>query len=169
MHGRRNPWAVLGAVWAMALYANFAWALDAATVDSAAATQSASTSAGSGAATGTEDNEAETPDSVEQGHTQMPDSFDRRPIAALLHESRLVGLRDTTFNVQLRTYEPRPLLISTAPIAKPGPWAARRDSRPVTSRISLRSVRPDTPRSGSMDRWTRTARSCCRPDRSPTP
>jgi len=105
MRGRTDPLAVLGAVSAMALYANFAWALDAPTPDPAAAMQVASTSAGSGAAAGSEDNEAETPDSVEQGHTQMPDSFDRRPIAALLHESRLVGLRDTTFNMQLRTYD----------------------------------------------------------------
>ena len=48
--------------------------------------------------------EAETPDSIEQGHTQMPDSFDHRPIEALLHESRLVGLRDTTINVQFRSF-----------------------------------------------------------------
>jgi hypothetical protein len=48
--------------------------------------------------------EAATPDSVEQGQTQLPESFDHRPIAALLHESRLVGLRDTTFDVQLRSF-----------------------------------------------------------------
>ena len=35
----------------------------------------------------------------------MADSFDRRPIAALLHESSLVGLRDTTLSVQLRSFE----------------------------------------------------------------
>jgi hypothetical protein len=50
-------------------------------------------------------NEAGTPNSTEQGQVQMSDSFDRRPIAALLHDSRLVGLRDTTLNVQLRTYD----------------------------------------------------------------
>jgi hypothetical protein len=49
-------------------------------------------------------NEAETPDSTEQGHTQMPDSFDHRPVAALLHESRLVGLRDTTISAQIRSF-----------------------------------------------------------------
>jgi hypothetical protein len=48
--------------------------------------------------------EAATPDSTEQGQTQLPDSFDHRPIAAMLHESRLVGLRDTTFDVQLRSF-----------------------------------------------------------------
>jgi hypothetical protein len=53
---------------------------------------------------GADSGEAETPDSIEQGQTQLPDSFDHRPIQALLHESRLVGLRDTTFNVQLRSF-----------------------------------------------------------------
>jgi hypothetical protein len=47
---------------------------------------------------------AETPDSTEQGHTELADSFERRPVEALLHESRLVGLRDTTFNVQFRSF-----------------------------------------------------------------
>jgi hypothetical protein len=53
---------------------------------------------------GGDSGEAATPDSTEQGQTQLPDSFDHRPIAALLHESSLVGLRDTTFNVQLRSF-----------------------------------------------------------------
>jgi len=35
----------------------------------------------------------------------MPGSFEHRPIEALLHESSLVGLRDTIFNAQLRTYD----------------------------------------------------------------
>jgi hypothetical protein len=48
--------------------------------------------------------EAATPDSTEQGHTELTDSFDHRPVAAMLHESRLVGLRDTTFDVQLRSF-----------------------------------------------------------------
>ncbi len=48
--------------------------------------------------------QAETPDSVEQGQTQLPDSFEHRPVAALLQESRLVGLRDTTINVQFRSF-----------------------------------------------------------------
>jgi outer membrane porin, OprD family len=46
----------------------------------------------------------DTPDSTEQGQTQLSDSFDRRPIAAMLHDSKLVGLRDTTFNIQIRSY-----------------------------------------------------------------
>jgi hypothetical protein len=52
----------------------------------------------------TDTDEAPTPDSTEQGQTQMPDSFEHRPIQALLQESSLVGLRDTTFNVQLRSF-----------------------------------------------------------------
>ncbi len=95
MVGRRSPWAVLGAVSVMALYAKFACALDSPAPGAAAATQAAAADA----------DEAETPDSIEQGHTQLPDSFDHRPIAALLHESKFVGLRDTTFNVELRSYE----------------------------------------------------------------
>jgi len=41
---------------------------------------------------------------LEQGQTQMTQSFERRPIAKLLQESRFVGLRDTTFSVQLRSF-----------------------------------------------------------------
>jgi hypothetical protein len=55
-------------------------------------------------AAGSDSGEAATPDSVEQGQTQLPESFDHRPIAALLHESSLVGLRDSTFDVQLRSF-----------------------------------------------------------------
>jgi hypothetical protein len=46
----------------------------------------------------------EAPTSLEQGQTQMTQSFERRPIAKLLQESRFVGLRDTTFSVQLRSF-----------------------------------------------------------------
>jgi outer membrane porin, OprD family len=46
----------------------------------------------------------EAPNSLEQGQTQMTQSFERRPIAKLLQESRFVGLRDTTFSVQLRSF-----------------------------------------------------------------
>src|SRR5580692_6478824 len=53
---------------------------------------------------GVKQDESEAPDSVEQGQTQMADSFDRRPIQSLLSESRFVGLRDTTFSVQLRSF-----------------------------------------------------------------
>lgn len=42
--------------------------------------------------------------STEQGHTQLPESFEHRPLEELLHESRLVGIRDTTINVQLRSF-----------------------------------------------------------------
>lgn len=69
---------------------------DPASDPAAAAAQTTSAGADSG--------EAETPDSIEQGQTQLPDSFDHRPIQALLHESRLVGLRDTTINVQFRSF-----------------------------------------------------------------
>jgi hypothetical protein len=55
-------------------------------------------------AAGGDTDEAPTPDSIEQGHTPLADSFENRPIQALLHESSLVGLRDTTFNVQLRSF-----------------------------------------------------------------
>jgi hypothetical protein len=44
------------------------------------------------------------PNSTEEGQTTLPDSFDHRPIQALLHDSKLVGLRDTTFNIQLRSF-----------------------------------------------------------------
>jgi outer membrane porin, OprD family len=43
-------------------------------------------------------------DSTEQGQTQLPESFEHRPIKALLAQSRLIGLRDTTFSVQLRSF-----------------------------------------------------------------
>jgi hypothetical protein len=48
--------------------------------------------------------QSEAPTSIEQGQTQLAESFDRRPIQTLLSESRFVGLRDTTFSVQLRTF-----------------------------------------------------------------
>jgi hypothetical protein len=60
-------------------------------------------SASTAQAPSADSDEAETPDSTEQGQTQMTDSFEHRPLQALLHESKLVGLRDTTFNVELRT------------------------------------------------------------------
>jgi hypothetical protein len=49
-------------------------------------------------------NEVETPDSTEQGQVQMSDSFDNRPIKALLRESSLAGLRDITYNTQIRSF-----------------------------------------------------------------
>ena len=84
--------AALVALAQLTLYASPAFALDSPTPEPAAATAQAPSA---------DNDEAETPDSTEQGHTQMTDSFERRPVAALLHESKLVGLRDTTFNVQL--------------------------------------------------------------------
>jgi hypothetical protein len=84
-----------------------AWGLDTPIPEPApAATPQApaAVSAGSGDAAGSDTGEAATPDSTEQGHTELTDSFDHRPIAAILHESRLVGLRDTTFDVQLRSF-----------------------------------------------------------------
>lgn len=55
-------------------------------------------------ANGADSDDAETPSSTEQGHTQMADTFEHRPIVDLLSQSRLVGLRDTSFSVQLRSY-----------------------------------------------------------------
>ncbi len=95
--------AAAAALAQLALYASPALALDAATPDPVAATAQAGGTAGSDAAQTADNDEAETPDSTEQGQTQITDSFDHRPVAALLHESKLVGLRDTTINVQLRT------------------------------------------------------------------
>ena len=76
------------------------WGLDAPSpqpVSSAATQAPVAVPAGSEDAADSDTGEAATPDSTEQGQTQLPESFDHRPIAALLHESRLVGLRDTTF------------------------------------------------------------------------
>jgi hypothetical protein len=85
----------------LALCASPALALDTPTPEPAAAAQAGAS--GANAAPSADSDEAETPDSTEQGQTQITDSFDHRPLEALLHESKLVGLRDTTFNVQLRT------------------------------------------------------------------
>lgn len=52
----------------------------------------------------TDSDPVEAPTSTEQGHTQMPESFDHRPLQELLRESRYVGLRDTTFNAQFRSF-----------------------------------------------------------------
>ncbi len=73
-----------------------AWGLDAPPSEPAPATATQSS--------GNDAGEAATPDSTEQGQTQLTDSFDHRPLAAVLRESRLVGLRDTTFDVQLRSF-----------------------------------------------------------------
>jgi hypothetical protein len=46
----------------------------------------------------------DTPTSTEQGHTQLPDSFKNRPIQSLLSTSDIVGIRDTTFTAELRSF-----------------------------------------------------------------
>jgi hypothetical protein len=61
-----------------------------------------SNEASSGADTDATNN---TPDSTEQGQTQLPESFEHRPLAALLHDSRLVGVRDTSISVQIRSFD----------------------------------------------------------------
>ncbi len=88
----------------MATLAPAAFALDSPAREAGAATQATvADSGGASNAHPADSDEAETPDSTEQGQTTMTDSFERRPLAAMLRESRLVGLRDTTFSVQLRS------------------------------------------------------------------
>ena len=103
--------AVIGVLSLVAMHSAPVRALDlptpepqaaAAPADSAAGSKG---TAGSQGAAGADSAEAETPDSTEQGQTHLQDSFERRPIAALLHDSRLVGLRDTTLSVQLRSFD----------------------------------------------------------------
>jgi outer membrane porin, OprD family len=53
---------------------------------------------------GADDDNSNTPNSTEQGQIDLSQSFEHRPLLALLHESHLVGLRDTTFSVLLRSY-----------------------------------------------------------------
>ena len=113
----RNAWtspsiiALSRAVWLMAMAAMPARALDLPTSGPGLATTQTSIGGGPAgsalpgdAAAGVDSDDAETPNSTEQGHTQMSDSFEHRPIAGLLHESSLVGVRDTSFAVQFRTY-----------------------------------------------------------------
>ena len=52
----------------------------------------------------TNSGQTEAPTSEEQGHVQLPESFEHRPLEQLLRESKYVGLRDTTLSVQLRTF-----------------------------------------------------------------
>jgi hypothetical protein len=95
---RRTPTGAVGlGMLLLSVTGPQAWALDAPAPEAAPAT---TTQAEAGSDTG----EAATPDSTEQGQTQLSDSFDHRPLAAVLHESKLVGLRDTTFDVQLRSF-----------------------------------------------------------------
>ena len=195
MYGRENPLAssccaplsrpapsagvALAATSLMAMYAIPVCALDSptpepapATTQAAAMTQAAAAALPAGsnpAPSGADSNEAETPDSVEQGHTQMPDSFEHRPIEALLHESRLVGLRDTTINVQFRSFyldrdnfddsQSQAWTLGGSGGFKTGYFADFRRAR--RNGLYLAASR------GSA--WTRTARSCCSPSSSPTP
>jgi len=95
-------YATIAALAQLTLCASPALALDSPAPELAPTTTQAG-GTGSNATSSADSDEAETPNSTEQGQTQITDSFDHRPIAALLRESKLVGLRDTTFNVQLRT------------------------------------------------------------------
>jgi hypothetical protein len=92
----------------IAMYATAVCAQALATDEPPAATTSASaagTAGSSEASSGADADDANTPDSTEQGQTQLPESFEHRPLAALLHESRLVGVRDTSFSVQIRSFD----------------------------------------------------------------
>jgi hypothetical protein len=102
MHVRRGALALL-ALSAMCGAAGRVQALPG--PEPAAAGIAATGAAGSDASLlgGTSD-ESEAPNSIEQGQTQLSQSFERRPIQTLLSESRFVGLRDTTFSVQLRSF-----------------------------------------------------------------
>lgn len=71
----------------------------------ASASQSPVTAVGADIApTDAESGEAETPVSTEQGKTPLTESFDRRPLLELLRESKRAGLRDTTFQAQVRFF-----------------------------------------------------------------
>jgi hypothetical protein len=103
MHVRRGSFALaLLSLIAMFEAAERAQALPA--PEPAAAAFPASGAAGADESLLAGGDQSEAPDSREQGQTQLSDSFDRRPIARLLSESRFVGLRDTTFSVQLRSF-----------------------------------------------------------------
>ncbi len=51
-----------------------------------------------------EDDNSNIPNSTEEGQVDLSQSFEHRPLLALLHESSLVGLRDTTISVNLRSF-----------------------------------------------------------------
>ncbi|MGO9934133.1 MAG: OprD family outer membrane porin [Steroidobacteraceae bacterium] len=94
----RAAWAV-GLLIAMGAHSERAQALPA---PAAGAFAAGAAGADESLLAGGDQNEA--PNSIEQGQTQLPDSFDRRPIQSLLQESRFVGLQDTTFSVQVRSF-----------------------------------------------------------------
>ena len=140
-------YATFAALAPLTLCASLALALDSPAPELASATMQAG-APGANAAPSTDSDEVETPDSTEQGQTQMKDSFEHRPVAALLHESKLVGLRDTTLNVELRTeFLNRENFDETASET----WALGGSAvlRPAISLISPRSAQPATPRNAS--------------------
>jgi hypothetical protein len=95
------------AVLLMAINATPAFALDLLTPEPQGTTTQASSVGPSGSSAspaGADDDDSNTPNSTEQGQVDLSQSFEHRPILALLHESRLVGLRDTTFSVLLRSF-----------------------------------------------------------------
>ncbi len=51
-----------------------------------------------------DDDNSNIPNSTEEGQVDLSQSFEHRPLLALLRESRLVGLRDTTISVDLRSF-----------------------------------------------------------------
>jgi hypothetical protein len=89
----------------IALYGTAACAQNSARDQPPQATTPAPAAGSSAASSGADPDADNTPDSTEQGQTQLPESFEHRPLAALLHESQFVGLRDTTFNVQIRSFD----------------------------------------------------------------
>jgi hypothetical protein len=89
----------------IAIYTTAACAQDSAADQPPEDTTPAPAADSSAASSGADPDADNTPDSTEQGQTQLPESFEHRPLAALLHESHFVGLRDTTFNVQIRSFD----------------------------------------------------------------
>jgi hypothetical protein len=96
----RSIVAALGMSSLIAMYTTAVCAQEATTPASTAGAADSSQ-----ASAGADSNESNTPDSTEQGQTQLPESFEHRPLAALLHDSRLVGVRDTTLSVQIRSFD----------------------------------------------------------------
>ena len=103
--------ALFRAVWLLAILAMPARALDLPTSEPESSLTEATIGGGPAGsaipgdtASGVDSDDAETPTSIEIGHTQMSESFEHRPIAGLLQDSSLVGIRDTSFAVQFRSY-----------------------------------------------------------------
>jgi outer membrane porin, OprD family len=81
------------------------FAEDSPTTEPQADTAASAASGGrSGSSASPADADGDVPNSTEQGQVDLSQSFEHRPLLALLHESRLTGLRDTTFDVQLRSF-----------------------------------------------------------------